>query len=261
VGGWLAWIVHGARRQREAVAVIQRAGGVVQYDWVPNKDGKTVLRDSPWAPKWLVDRIGIDYFGYIRAITLVEATGPSIVAATHFPGLDRLILGGKNLRDADLTPRREVTQFSALSAYITPTSEAGVGGLSRFTNLQFLALVRSGISDKSLVHLERMTKLRILLISGNQAISDAGVAHLRGLTKLRYVDLSDTKITDLGLAQLSKLPIVSYLDLSRTKVSDAGLVHVKDFIRLSTLVVRGTQVTESAASELARAIPRLTVVR
>jgi hypothetical protein len=261
VGAWLGWLVRSARIQREAVAVIQRAGGDVAYDWVPNKDGKAVLRGSRWAPKWLVDRIGIEYFGYIRAITLLEATGPSIAAATHFPGLDRLDLGGKSLCDADLTSRRELTQSSALRAYTAPTSEAGVGGLSRFTNLRFLTLVRSGISDKGLVHLERMTKLSILQISGNQAISDAGLAHLSGLTKLRYVDLSDTNVTDVGLAQLSKLPNVSYLDLSRTKVSDAGLVHVKDLIRLSTLVVRGTRVTKSGASELERARPQLTVER
>ena len=41
VGGWLGWIVRGARIQREAVAAITRAGGRVAYDW-ERRDGKDI---------------------------------------------------------------------------------------------------------------------------------------------------------------------------------------------------------------------------
>ena len=33
IGGWLTWVVRSARLQLEAVAAIQRPGGLVRYDW------------------------------------------------------------------------------------------------------------------------------------------------------------------------------------------------------------------------------------
>jgi hypothetical protein len=33
IGNWLGWLARSARRQREAVAAIQRDGGWVNYDW------------------------------------------------------------------------------------------------------------------------------------------------------------------------------------------------------------------------------------
>jgi hypothetical protein len=260
VGGWLGWIVRSARIQREAVEAILQASGHVDYDWEP-KDGKAVLRGSPWAQKWLIDRVEIEYFGRIRGITLLDATRSSVAPVTHFPGLERLTLGGKSFCDADLTPRQELTQLSALRAHVAPAPVCDVGGLSRLTNLRYLALVRSGITDEGLVHLERMTKLRFLLIPENQAVTDAGVAHLSEPTKLRYVDLSGNNLTDAALAQLSRLPDLSYLDLRDTKVTDAGLVQLKGLIHLSTLLIRGTKVTASGARALERALPQLTVER
>jgi hypothetical protein len=38
IGGWLGWMVHIARIQREAVVSIGRAGGVVKHDWEWNNE-------------------------------------------------------------------------------------------------------------------------------------------------------------------------------------------------------------------------------
>jgi len=86
LGGWLGWIVRNARIQREAVAVIRKMGGSFTYDWawrdgetaagIRNANG-TLLYDwewyfgeeipagKPWAPKRLVDFVGVDYFGNV----------------------------------------------------------------------------------------------------------------------------------------------------------------------------------------------------
>jgi hypothetical protein len=52
-------MVHHAHVQREAVAAIERAGGEVMYDW-QWKDN-ALVHGRPWASRWLVDRVGIDY--------------------------------------------------------------------------------------------------------------------------------------------------------------------------------------------------------
>jgi hypothetical protein len=67
MGAWLGWTVRGARIQREAVAAIEKAGGSVCYDWqLRNRSGIPV--GGPWAPRSLVDLIGVEYFGHVVAV-------------------------------------------------------------------------------------------------------------------------------------------------------------------------------------------------
>jgi hypothetical protein len=67
VGGGLGWLVREARIQREAVAAIEKAGGSVLYDreW---RDGNKIPGGKPSGPRWLVDQIGVDYFGHVTAV-------------------------------------------------------------------------------------------------------------------------------------------------------------------------------------------------
>ncbi len=67
IGGWLGWIVRSARIQREAVAAIKDARGQVWYDWEWSS-GEPIPDGKPWAPKFLVDLIGVDYFGHVTVV-------------------------------------------------------------------------------------------------------------------------------------------------------------------------------------------------
>jgi len=64
---WLAWIVHQAREQREAVKAIEAMGGGVHYDSQPtvtflSDDQRLVTLGTPRArPNWLSQIIGIDF--------------------------------------------------------------------------------------------------------------------------------------------------------------------------------------------------------
>jgi hypothetical protein len=66
VGARLGWIVRQAHVQRDAVAAIEEADGSVRYDWEWS-DGKSLPGGRPWAPRWLVNLIGVDYFGHVTA--------------------------------------------------------------------------------------------------------------------------------------------------------------------------------------------------
>jgi hypothetical protein len=69
IGLGLGWIVRSTRIQREAVAAIERAGASVTYDsgWTENR---LPLNREPWAPKWLVNMIGVDFFGHVVEVDL-----------------------------------------------------------------------------------------------------------------------------------------------------------------------------------------------
>ncbi len=46
IGGWLGWIVRGARIQREAVAAIIKERGLIEYDW-ERPPGTSYLEGDP----------------------------------------------------------------------------------------------------------------------------------------------------------------------------------------------------------------------
>jgi hypothetical protein len=76
-GGWMGWIVRGARIQREAVAAIEKAGGSVGYDGESNDPTYTLI-GKPRIRRPLGDLIGIDYFGRVTYVWLRNPTDATI---------------------------------------------------------------------------------------------------------------------------------------------------------------------------------------
>jgi hypothetical protein len=83
LGCVLGWTVRQADIQRTAVQTLQRQGALVLYDCqfkngIPNPNAK------PWAPKWIIDRLGVDYFA--NAVYVVAATRDMDDAIPAIPG-------------------------------------------------------------------------------------------------------------------------------------------------------------------------------
>ena len=186
IGVWLGWVVRSARIQREAVAAIEQAGGSVKYDWEWS-NGKDVRGGKPWAPRLLVDLIGVDYFGHVTAVAFFELgrTKPS---------------GLKVLNDTVIAQVGRLTELERLYLYASPTTEVGLGHR------------RNNVTDAGLVHLKGLTKLSVLDLRVAK-ITGTGLLHLKGLTRLSALDLSDTNITDAGMVHLKALTNLSYVGL------------------------------------------------
>ena len=236
IGGWLGWLVRSARIQRDAVALIERSdGGGVSYDW-DRGAGNRYAPGRPWAPSWLVDLVGVDYFGQVRYVVLFDATLDTIAATTRLSGLRRLGINGTALCDADLAPLR------------------------RLTNLEELVLGNAPATDAGLAHLQGLSRLRKSVLD-DSGITDKGLFQLKGLTSVRVLKLRFAKISDAGLAQLSDLTTITILDLSGTQVTDAGLLRLKRLTNLSKLYLSFTSVTDAGVKELQKALPSLTISR
>ncbi len=70
----------------------------------------------------------------------------------------------------------------------------------------WVSLGRSAATDATLIHVGRLTELKMLQLDGTP-MSDAGLMHLKGLTGLRKIWLQNTRVTDAGAAALkSTLP-------------------------------------------------------
>jgi hypothetical protein len=172
IGGWLGWMVRSANVQREAITMIKRAGGLVQYDWELYR-GLTIPGAKPPAPDWLVKIIGIDYFGSVVAVRW------------HVP---------------DVFHDPEV-----------PLSEATLASLGALTHLEFLVLMRTSLDDAGLAKLAHLRRLKWLALNKTH-VTDAGLNHLKGMSDLRWLSLHSTKVTDTGKKDLLKaLPGLEFL--------------------------------------------------
>ncbi len=239
IGVGLGMLVRSARIQREAVAAIEAADGAVHYEWEWS-NGRAIPGGRPWAPKWLVDLIGVDYFGSVTRV------------AFHFPVSVESDLVSVAARRS---PRLESRVFA------TPLNDARISILENLRDLRELDVSYCFVTDGDLADVEALTSLRALRLSYNRDITDAGIVHLKGLTNLTRLDLAHTKITDAGLVHLNGLTRLVELNLMSTDVTDAGLAHLKGLSKLSLVDLRVTPVTDAGLKELQRALPRLKIIR
>ena len=82
---------------------------------------------------------------------------------------------------------------------MTPAADV-MAAVAHLTQIQYLNVGQSYVTDADLVHLARLTRLEDLFLSNGQ-ITDAGMEHLSGLTNLASLSLNFTRITDAGMAR------------------------------------------------------------
>ena len=99
--GWLAGHAP-ASVQRRAVAAIYQAGGWVVYDTVWDEHLNSARWTPRW-PKWLTDRLGIDYFGNVVFVNLHDrGTDDVLVQVGRLTHLKQLHRPGIQVTDAGL---------------------------------------------------------------------------------------------------------------------------------------------------------------
>jgi hypothetical protein len=155
IGTGLGWVVHEAHVQRDAVAAIVKAGGSVQYDWGWS-NGNGIRAAEPWAPRWIVDRIGADYFGHVTNVSF--SSSPTRI-------------------DAVLNPVARLTRLEVLFLNCPCVSDAALAHLNGLTNLSVLALSGTQVSGEGLAHLKGLSSLSHLDLS-NTVVTDSGLVHI-----------------------------------------------------------------------------------
>ncbi len=239
IAGWLGWLVRSARVQREAVAAIEGAdGGGFLYDWQWSS-GKSIPGGKPWAPRWLVDLMGVDYFSNVTSVWLQSSSAETDAAIAQVGRLNRV---------------------QSLNLYQSSLGDTGLAHLRGLSTLSELNLGGTEVTDAGLANLKGLNNLSVLNLSATH-VTDAGLAHLKGLTTLTSLDLQGTKITDAGLAQLKGLNNLSFLSLNLVPVTDAGLAHLKTLPKLSVLCLDRKPVTDAGIRDLEHALPSLKIYR
>jgi hypothetical protein len=152
--GWVAHVIRTGEVQRRAVAAIYQAGGWVVYDTEWDQAQNPAAWKPRW-PKWLVDRLGVDYFANVVFVNL------------HDRGNDEVL--------AQVGRLAELKQLHRPGFAVT---DAGLAHLSRSSNIQLLSLDDTQVTDAGLAHLKKLSSLKWLKLTRTK-VTDAGVADLR----------------------------------------------------------------------------------
>ncbi len=224
---WFAVRMEKARRQKEAVEAIRKAGGGVVYDYEPSE---------PLAPKWARALLGDDFFF-------------DVFAVESWSG---------DFGDDEAIYLKRLTNLEVLFLKGAQITDAGLANIKELANLESVHLSDTQVTGSGIKHLQGITKLKSVDL-GNTQVTDAGLERLAGLTNLIYLNLSSTQVTDAGLQHLRDMTSLEQLNLSDTEVTDAGLESVKGLTNLSELNLHDTEVTSKGIKELQKALPECVI--
>ncbi len=246
---WLGYQVNAARRQREAVAALEKLGAYVAYDVADPYmvyEGGAAFRppDLNSVERWIANRLGKDYVTTAIRVQLASATvrDEDLLILADLPGLEAIQLQNcPKLTDATLAQLPASRTLTGVVMNGTPISDRGVRELAKFPRLQALWLGDTRITDAAMEPIGQLTSLTTLDLQ-NTAITDAGFQQLHGLTKLYDLTLSNTKIGDESLRTIGQFPQVSRLFIDGTQITDAGLKHLAKLENLGGVWLKRTEV-------------------
>jgi hypothetical protein len=244
---WLGMQTDRAIKQRRAVQIVERLGGVVHYHHQLTDDPRRQFdwKREPWAPRWLMDIFGDDYFVAAYEI-YVNPAKPSEV----------------QISDEEFAMLCDVTSLRSLCLWRMPISDEDFAHVEKLPYLKTLRLDSRELTDEGLQHVASLRRLENLwltatpmgppILKETSRISDAGLAHLSGMSQLRLLDLGGARITDEGLKQLAQHhPCLGELILNNTLVTDAGMATLAKMPHLRIVSLASTDITDAGLKTLA----------
>jgi hypothetical protein len=170
------WWSYKARQQRALVKLLRRPDVMISYD-IESYDGsgkRCAYRG--YAPLWLVNFLGIDYFANVDNVWLF------------------------NGNDADLQRITGFTQLTRLTVLGSETTDRGVSHIATLRYLTNLSIQGQKVSDQGLANLGSLTELKSLIHRDTQ-ITDAGVVRLKQLLpQCKIIQLPSAHVDERGSA-------------------------------------------------------------
>jgi hypothetical protein len=158
----------------------------------------------------------------------------------------------RKLGDVGLRQLRHTKSIRHLELRDTAVTGAGLEVLGELAHLQSLVLLDRDIGEEGLGHLEQLSKLELLELSG--PIEDPSMKGLGGLVGLRTLRLSHPQIDDRIATELAKLVRLEWLDLGGTALTDEGLVGLEGLVHLKTLHLHHTRITNRGLAHLTKLV-------
>ncbi|OHB69428.1 MAG: hypothetical protein A2V70_05905 [Planctomycetes bacterium RBG_13_63_9] len=205
---WLGILVHGARRQAQAVKAIRAAGGWVLYEYACETSGNVIEviegnQIEPQIPGWLLKLLGEDVVFDVTFVSLDRTTigNTELLAVRALPKVRYLQLNHSELDEAAFRHLKEMRDLKILDLRYTNATDAALDGLGGLTHLRSLHLTNTHITDSGLNRLAKCTELESLALDRTE-ITDSALENLKGLKRLRLLTLSSTEVSQRGVMKL-----------------------------------------------------------
>ena len=288
VGGVVGWKARRASIQRRAVAEIKGTGGGIWYDFMWQNPNKIVPGASPWAPRWLREAVGDEYFQEPRTIFIepnkvpggrqptdatyeavamlddvedlnsyrVPMSDAGFAQLATMPRLKSFCLLDVAMTDAGLDPVASFPALETLRLRVTPPGAFTPDALQRVARqprLKFLELLNINLPDPaSLAPLARLTRLEYIRLWRSPR-DDSCLEHLRGLTGLKTLDLRQTILTDAGVDRLAGMDQLEKVLIDGSKLTDAGLTRLAAHLALTELYLNPSpNITDASLEALGK---------
>ena len=247
-----------ASQQRQAVKVILKSGGRVEYDYQAKSSGQTA------SPRWLRDLLGDDFFQEVIVVSLDwngslgDQQWQQIEVLRKLKKLDLSYISISENRITHLAGLRDLENLSLAGSTM---GDFGLEQLSRLRHLRRLDLTNTKITNAKLVRLRRLgepvalqelhldnnvltslqgledfTQLKELSLYGNQITSAHGIGRIRNLEKLNLFGNALTSVKDL-----QNLTNLKELVLSGNQLS--SIEGLEKLYQLESLSLEGNQLT------------------
>jgi Leucine-rich repeat (LRR) protein len=238
-------------RENDAAREVLNRGGSVGYF-----NGWTIQNRG-----WLVRELSLvlphDCLYTVKSISFREAGDEELTLFPAMRHLEEVNLEGCQVTDAGLANLKGLTNLTFLELSSTPLTNAGLLHFQSHRRLKQLWLEQTQISDVSLPLIVQNRGLTHLDLAGTQ-VTDQGCAHLAGLTHLEMLSIHSTGITTNVTPTLKQLPKLKYLYLMRTSIGDDAVPDL-GCLKLQQLDIRFTKITPDGYEKLKQALPNCNI--
>ena len=198
--GYLTWKANILLEQNQIILDLQRLGASVTFEHTLNVPPPV---PTP-GPEFLKRLLGEYAFSQVDQIRLSgeDVTDETLIRVAMVSRPASLILSSDRITDRGLAHLAELRELRALEVQSRNTTAAGYKQL-RGMKLSSLILRRNNrtsgdVDDSWMPEIAALTQVRYLSLQGTQ-ITDAGLAHLHHSKELRRLFLADTKVTAKGV--------------------------------------------------------------
>jgi imidazolonepropionase-like amidohydrolase len=163
-----------------------------------------------------------------RAATEIEKLGGKVEFNANREVV-KVDLNNARITDADLKLLEKFTELEWLDLRVTPVTDEGISHIAGLRRLKFLNLFRTNLSDKGLASLRGLIDLETLLMGGTR-VTDEGLKNVERFTKLRKLSVFRTAVSDAGLKSIEKLASLEVLLIGESKITDAGARSIQTLL-------------------------------
>jgi len=177
--------------------------------------------------------------------------------------LEALALQWKGKSKFDLSRLRKLTKLRQLTLNF-PVTDGDLESLERLGRLESLYIGGSEFSEKGLLHLRKLPRLKNLQLRHSIPVNAEMMAQIGKISSLesltvRGIGIDVKKRVVEGAAHLKGLKNLKWLDLANTTFSDKDAVAFRDLPSLQTLVLNNTKLTVNGLTEISK-LPALTTL-